>query len=99
MAAATRLLAPHGWIGGLGTTSLHVGLAEVAAGRPHDAEAHLRAAIATSARNCLRPSLARARLAPAAGGAASVEAKAALRLAEEVGMRLVARAAGVLAEA
>ena len=81
-------------------------LAELAAGRPDDAEPHLRAAIATSAQRYLRPSLARAHLALARllaerghrAGAAE-EAKAALQLAEEVGMRLVAREAGVLAEA
>jgi hypothetical protein len=91
-------LALQGGIGGLGPVALYLGRAEGAAGRTAAAEEHLRQGVATSERHDLLPSLARGRLALAqvlaARGAvaeAATEAAAALEVAEDVGMRLVAR--------
>ncbi|SEO59733.1 BTAD domain-containing putative transcriptional regulator [Trujillonella endophytica] len=90
-------LAVQGGIGAQGPVALLLGRAEAAAGRLDDAERHLRQAVAVSARSGLRPSEARARLALASllarrGDVAGVsaEARAALALAEEVGMVRVA---------
>ncbi len=92
-------LAVQGGVGALGPVSVFLGRAEAAAGRTEDADRHLRVAIATASRLGLRPSLARGHLALAEllAGQGSPEAAAhageALRLAEELGMRLVARQA------
>jgi hypothetical protein len=105
-AIADRLL-PHagriavqGAVGVLGPVGVFLGMAEAAAGRTDDAERHLREAVATASRLGLRPSLARGHLALAellTTPEAAVHAAEALRLAEEVGMRLVARRAAELA--
>jgi DNA-binding SARP family transcriptional activator len=97
-------LALHGGIGALGPVGTYLGRVEDAAGRPAEAERHLRAAVAVAERHGLRPSLARARLALAGmlarrgdEAAGRAEAAAARSAAEAVGMRLVATKAGRLA--
>jgi tetratricopeptide (TPR) repeat protein len=96
-------LAVQGAVGALGPVGVFLGLAEAAAGRTDDAERHLREAVATASRLGLRPSLARGHLALAellvgrGDPAAASHAAEALRLAEEVGMRLVAQQAAELA--
>ncbi len=98
-------LAVQGGVGALGPVSVFLGRAEAAAGRTEDAERHLREAITTASRLGLRPSLARVHLALAElladrrSSEAAVHAAEALRLAEDLGMRLVARRAAELATA
>ena len=93
-------LALQGGIGAMGPTSLYLGRAEFAAGRTAAAEEHLRLAAGTSDRLGLRPSAAHAHLALARlladrgeRAEAPLEAAVALKLAEEVGMRVVSREA------
>jgi DNA-binding SARP family transcriptional activator len=97
-------LAIHGGIGALGPVGVFLGMAEVAAGRLDAAEAHLRSAVATSERLGFRPARARGRLALAGvlaargdRSAAAAEAAAAREIAEQVGMRGLARRAAGLA--
>jgi hypothetical protein len=97
-------LALHGGIGALGPVGTFLGRVEDAAGRPADAERHLRTAVEVAERHGLQPSLARARLALSGvltrrgdGSAGRAEAAAARSVAERIGMRLVAAEAARLA--
>jgi 8-oxo-dGTP pyrophosphatase MutT (NUDIX family) len=97
-------LAIHGGIGALGPVGVFLGMVEAASGRLDEAESHLRQSIETAERLGLRPALVRGRLALAGvlaarheRSAAAAEAAAARELAEEIGMRLLARRAARLA--
>nr|WP_246324669.1 BTAD domain-containing putative transcriptional regulator [Petropleomorpha daqingensis] len=109
-AIAERLLpfadqiAIHGGIGALGPVGVFLGMVEAGAGQLDPAERHLRQAIDTTERLGLRPALVRGRLALAGvlaargeRSAAAGEAAAAREVAEEIGMRLLARRAARLA--